>query len=184
MPAKRVRKYVEQTASLSTKNFKKLLERGDGVYKLNKSITVKAKSDKLNVIINEVDNHIQYRLIKTGFGSGRLLFDCPTCSKHYASLFIVKSKLGCRKCFGLEYVSNSNSKYLKAQHAIIKKRLKLWGTEHKVHGSDIYNMFENSCNWVKPKGIRNATWEKEREELKHLESIYLEYIILTCGAAL
>lgn len=109
----------------------------------------------------------------TQFNGRRWWFVCPHCHRRQGKIYWSDADVACRKCFGLHYASQSESRMDRMREMISKQREAIWGDNPLIH-----NLFESSSWFPKPKGMRWTTFEIKRDRLLHLESIYWRI----CGA--
>lgn len=103
---------------------------------------------------------------QAGYGV-RYWWQCPYCHNRSASLFIGAKDLACRKCWGLNYASQSEGRVDRMRRTVFKKRAELW-PDYKPAES----LFNHPCRFPKPKGMRWKTFEVKRAELLALEERY------------
>lgn len=103
----------------------------------------------------------------TQFNGKRWWFVCPHCLRRQGTLYWSDNDVGCRKCFGLHYSSQSESRMDRMREMIRKRREGIWGDVPFIN-----DLFESSCWFPKPKGMRQTTFQKKRQQLLALESAY------------
>lgn len=126
-------------------------------------------------------NHYQYRVVlkrgsdrmvsitptATQFNGLRWWFVCPHCQRRKGKLYWSDEDIGCRKCFGLHYASQSEGKMDRMREMIRKRRADIWGDAPYIN-----DLFESSCWFPKPKGMRQTPFQTKRKQLLVLESAY------------
>ena len=103
---------------------------------------------------------------QAGYGV-RYWWLCPYCHSQNASLFIGAKDLACRKCWGLNYASQSEGRLDRMRRSMRKKRAELW-PDYKPAQS----LFKHPYDFPKPKGMRRETFEMKRAELIRYENRY------------
>lgn len=103
----------------------------------------------------------------TQFNGQRWWFVCPHCQRRQGKLYWSEKDIGCRKCFRLHYASQSEGKMDRIREMIRKRREGIWGDAPFIN-----DLFESSCWFPKPKGMRQTTFQKKRDQLLVLESAY------------
>lgn len=103
----------------------------------------------------------------TQFDGKRWWFVCPHCLRRQGTLYWSDNDVGCRKCFGLHYASQSEGRLDRMREMIRKRREGIWGDAPFIN-----DLFESSCWFPKPKGMRQKTFQIKRHHLLALESAY------------
>ena len=98
------------------------------------------------------------------YGGTRQWFACPCCGGRCAVLYLGE-RVACRKCYQLQYPSQSDD----VTDATWRKQRKL---EAKLGGANY---------WRKPKGMHQATFDRIRAEIIDLEAKREEYMIVKWG---
>lgn len=101
--------------------------------------------------------------------SNKLYLICPYCANQRQHLYAMRYGYACRECAQLHYPSQSEREEARLMRRIRKKRIQVWGHDWP----DVYNLFDNSAFWPKPKGMRWATFERHQVVLKQLEDRHL-----------
>ena len=111
--------------------------------------------DRGGVVLNQT---IQLDYTPCNYGGKRTWFICPDCGRRCVVVYGVNRTFLCRKCHGLTYSCQSETKYKRTMRRV-KKLLKNLGTS--IHDYRIY----------KPKGMQGKTFKRKVTEYKRYEKL-------------
>ncbi len=114
--------------------------------------------DRGGVVLNQT---IQLDYTPCNYGGKRTWFICPDCGRRCVVVYGVNRTFLCRKCHGLTYSCQSETKYKRTMRRV-KKLLKNLGTS--IHDDRIF----------KPKGMQEKTFIRKVAEYKWYENLLWE----------
>jgi hypothetical protein len=98
-------------------------------------VTIRAEHTRILISLEgSSETLVQFEHQPSTGGGDYPLFNCPACSRVVRHLYIKAGRLGCRKCFRLEYASRHLHRSNPVVHQIIRLRAKL-GAELAPFGS-------------------------------------------------
>ena len=170
----RTRNYTRQLPQLTLADFKAMRSMF-----ANGATVLKKSTSKGAVIFTLAGEHIKAEIggsavdlraitTKAGYGS-RSWYCCPHCGSRRASLFVGRSDIACRDCWGLHYASQSEGQLDRMRRAIWKKRAEIWPNYEPA-----MSLFNTCYQFPKPKGMRWQTFKLKRSEAAALESAYFQ----------
>ncbi len=108
------------------------------------------------------------------YGGQRPWLHCPapSCGRRAVSLYLDGAYLVCRRCAGVRYESQTQSKHVRQVRKAQRIREALGGQPGLVHAFP-----------PRPKGMHLVTYESRRREVKSAESAYLTAVQIELGQA-
>jgi len=108
----------------------------------------------------DVEERVRLTYTNCHYGGSRVWFVCPSCGRRVAKLFSQVPYFICRKCCGLPYQSQGETRSDRAMRKARKIRQKLGAS---------MNLLEPI--WEKPKGMHTKTYQHLRREAAKAEQI-------------